>query len=347
MNRKITLKSFSLLCALTCSSFLNAQQIYTNGGFSTGTTSASGVNAPAGFSWSELQSDTGNTTESNGSFGFSAYYNTAGTTSFALADDFVVPVGEIWNVTSFDFFIYQTNYAGNVPPNDELRVQVYNGDPSAGGVVVAGSLVTDVYDPSGSDDSLIYRVGNSVTPTPGTAPGTARKVWKVRGTLSAALPAGTYWVVYQVHASNDAAIFLPPLTVTGSRGLPSWNAKQLTVTTSTWASVLDTGNPAATAPDFVQDMPFIVNGTVLGTNENAFEATITVSPNPVKNIISLRVPTDVVISSVEVYDLNGKVVKSIPNLSSSEVNVSDLASGNYIMKLTSDKGIASKKFIKE
>lgn len=346
MNRKITLKSFGLLFALVSSSFLNAQQIYTNGGFSTGTTSASGVNAPAGFSWSELQSDAGNTTESNGSFGFSAYYITAGTTSFALADDFVVPAGEIWDVTSFDFFIYQTNYAGNTPPIDELRVQVFNGDPSAGGVAVAGSLTTDVYDPAGSLDSSVFRTGNSVTPTPGTAPGTARKVWQVRGTLSASLPAGTYWVVYQVHASNDAAIFLPPVTVLGSRGLASWNAKQLTVPTTTWASALDTGNPAA-APDVPQDMPFIVNGTILGNDENAFEATITLSPNPVKNIISLRVPTDVVLSNVEVFDLNGKVVKSISNFVSSEINVSDLASGNYIMKLTSDKGIASKKFIKE
>jgi hypothetical protein len=346
MNRKITLKSFSLLCALACSSFLNAQQIYTNGGFSTGATSASGVAAPAGFTWSELQSDTGNTTESNGSFGFSAFYNTAGTTNFALADDFVVPTGEIWNVTSFDFFVYQTNYAGVVPPIDELRVQVFNGDPSAGGVVVAGSLTTDVYDPTGSDDSLIFRTGNSQTPAPGTTPGTNRKVWKVRGTLSTALPAGTYWVVYQAHASNDASIFLPPLTVVGSRGLPSWNAKQLTVTTTTWANAIDTGNPAA-APDVQQDFPFIVNGTVLGNNENAFEASITFSPNPVKNTISLQIPTDVVLSSIEIYDLNGKVVKNVTNATGLEVNVSDLSSGNYIMKLTSDKGIASKKFIKE
>ena len=35
------------------------------------------------------------------------------------------------------------------------------------------------------------------------------------------------------------------------------------------------------------------------------------------------------------------------NSSISEINVSELSIGNYILKLQSDKGVASKKFIKE
>jgi len=347
MNRKITFSSFCFVL-LTCS-FLNAQQIYTNGGMSTGATSASGVAAPSGYTWSELQSETGNTTESNTNFGYSSYYTTDGATSFALADDFIVPSGETWNVTGFDFFCYQTGYTGTTPPIDQLRIQVYSGDPSAGGTLVAGNLTTNVYDAANSADGLLYRTANSVTPSPGTAPGTTRKIWRLRGNITASLTSGTYWVVYQVHATNNGAVFFPPVTVSGTRGLPTWNAKQLTVPTSTWSTVVDSGNPA-TAPDFNQDMPFLVNGTtVLSNKVYTLDASISFAPNPVKNNILLNTTSDIVFSNVAILDLNGKTIKEFKVIDNNklEFNVSDLSTGTYILNLSTDKGISTKKFIKE
>ena len=266
MNKKTTLLSLKCLFVLAFTQILNAQQIYTNGGLSTGATSNNGVAAPTGYTWSELQNNTGNTTETNVSTGINGHYITSGTTSNKLADNFVVPVGSAWNATSFEFFCYQTNYAGTVPPIDILRVQIFNGDPSAGGTVVAGNMTTNVYDAANSTDALMYRTANSLVPSV-LAPVTTRKIWKVRANLTATLPAGTYWVVYQMHALNDAACLSPYVTVVGSRGLAGWNAKSQNAVTSVWSSIIDLGNPAATAPDLPQDLPFNINGTISPTND--------------------------------------------------------------------------------
>ena len=265
MNKKITLLALKFLFVLAFTQVLNAQQIYTNGGLSTGATSNNGVAAPAGYTWSELQNNVGNTTETNASTGTNCYYNPAGTLNYRLADNFVVPAGSTWNTTSFDFFCYQSGYLGTVPPIDVLRVQIYSSDPSiAGAVSVAGNMTTNVYDAANSSDALMYRTANSSVPVT-LAPVTTRKIWKVRGNLTASLPPGTYWVVYQVNSTLVTGTCLTPyVTVVGNRGLAGWNAKTLNVVTSAWTSIIDLGNPAATAPDVPQDLPFIINGTVTG-----------------------------------------------------------------------------------
>ena len=354
MNKKTTLLSLKCLFVLSFAQVLNAQQIYTNGGLSTGATSASDVTAPTGYTWSETQAEDGNTTESNGTIGYSGFYNNAGTVEFRVGDDFVVPTGSVWNVTSFDFYGYQTNYAGDVPPFDALRIQIFNGDPSAGGVLLAGNMTTNVLDVANSADAFIYRISNTLVPAP-LATNIARKVWRLRGNITATLPAGTYWVVYQVHATNDAACFLPPVTILGSRGDVTANAKQNVVASTVvgavlgWGlSLLDTGNPS-TAPDVEQDLPFLVNGTVttLGVNQNDFSSAITISPNPMKNTISISNDSDAILSSIEIIDLNGKIVKKVTADSSNQINVSNLSSGTYFVTINSDKGTVTKKVIKE
>ena len=85
---------FQLMFLLFVSHCSFSQMIYSNGNLTTGTVTKSGVTAPAGYSWSELQNNTGNTTECNRSSGFAGYFNTAGSTSFQLGDDFVVPAGQ-------------------------------------------------------------------------------------------------------------------------------------------------------------------------------------------------------------------------------------------------------------
>ena len=334
---------------------VNAQQIYTNGPLSTGATSNSAAPAPTGYTWSECQNEIGNTTESNTNAGFGAVFNNAGTNNLRLADDFTVPSGQQWNISSIDVFAYQTATTAVGLPHDILRIQIYSSDPSvAGAVSVAGNMTTNILDVANSNDALMYRIFNSAVPT-ALATGTTRKIWKLKGNITATLPAGTYWIVYQIHPTNDGGSFLPPVTIPGVRGLATWNAKQNTIASTTvgavlgWANVFDTGNPA-TAADFPQDMPFNINGTVtLGVNENALEASISLSPNPVKNIISISVPTNTVVNSYEIFDVSGKVIKVMNSSSSSisEINVSELSVGNYILKLNSDKGSASKKFIKE
>lgn len=233
-------------------------QTYINGTLSTGPTSQSGIPAPAGTTWSEVANNTGNTTESNTSAG-----STINVGSFTLADDFIVPAGQTWNISKFSFFAYQTGSAATPSPFTGLFLRVFNGNPSAGGTVVFGDLTTNRL--SASVDPLMYRIFNSTVPPPGTAPGTTRKIWRVEANVTLSLPAGTYWVEWgsQVASNSATAHFAPANTVAGQRTTPGANALQKNVSTSAWTPVIDAGNPA-TAPDVPLDFPFQINYTLSG-----------------------------------------------------------------------------------
>ena len=89
--------------------------------------------------------------------------------------------------------------------------------------------------------------------------------------------------------------------------------------------------------------------TLLGTKQNTLaESKFSVSPNPATDIIRITNSENISVTGIAVTDLNGRVVKSTTysDASNIQVNVSDLASGMYLMKITSDKGVATKKIIK-
>jgi hypothetical protein len=354
LNRKHELKFVTTLALFLFSGNFHAQ-IYINGLFSTGLTSSSGVTSPSGYTWSEAQSNTGNTTECNKSTGFSAYFNTAGTTNFQIADDFTIPAAEQWTISGFDFFIHQNSYTGSVIPIDQLRIQLWLGDPSVpSSTLVAGDMTTNVLDVVNSaGNTFIYRIPSSLLGSPVIGPNTNRKVWKVRGNISTTLTPGTYWVVYQFHATDNGTIFAPPVTVLGSRGLAGWNAKQNFVANTSpgvvlgWANILDIGYPD-TAPDVPQDLPFLINGTInpLGVNQNDFSTSIVLHPNPLKNQLSITASSIDKIDGIEIFDLTGRKVNSIEAINST-INVSELSAGNYILKIKSGSQVTVKRFVKE
>ncbi|MFZ2236491.1 MAG: hypothetical protein WBP11_06680 [Dokdonella sp.] len=236
-------------------------QIYTNGPISTGATTESGVAAPAGTTWSELQHDVGNTTESNTTLGTSG---NAG--SFRLADDFVVPPGQNWTISAIETFAYKTGSAATPSPFVAATLRIWDGRPGdPGAAVLCGDTTTNVL--ASTTDSLIFRTGGTVVPLPAT-PGTTRKVWRNRLTVPAACAGamfftpGTYWVDYDTADSLAGAHFYPLVTVPGTRTPPGTpNARQFAVTGATWSDVIDLGNPA-TAPDIAQELPFLLFGTL-------------------------------------------------------------------------------------
>jgi hypothetical protein len=90
--------------------------------------------------------------------------------------------------------------------------------------------------------------------------------------------------------------------------------------------------------------------SLLSVTENELDAKLfSVYPNPTKNIFNVANSTDALISTIEISDLNGRVVKSVKlsNTTNGEVSVSELAQGIYTMKIVSDKGTTVKKVIKE
>lgn len=223
------------------------------------TVTRSGVTAAAGSYWSECQSDLGNTTESNTSNG-SAVSN-----PFRLADDFVVG-GQGWNVTSIKVFAYDTATATPAATFNGGSMNIWNAAPDAAGASIIATMnfgaVTDqiVVNAAGGT-GIVNRIFNTTTPSPGTAPGTTRRINQVRfdavgGSLN--LGAGTYWIDYNLNASDGAGGFNPTTTHQDARGVAGANAKQLV--SGVWTPILDAGNPAA-APDVAQDLPFLICGT--------------------------------------------------------------------------------------
>lgn len=101
---------------------------------------------------------------------------------------------------------------------------------------------------------------------------------------------------------------------------------------------------------FDYNFPIVTNNytttiqNTLGLHENDFINNISVYPNPVKNILNFK--TEKNISKVEVYDIAGRILSS-NSISENKIDLSELKTGNYILKLYTDKGIKNTKILKE
>lgn len=336
----------TLLFAVLIIADFTMAQTYDNGGLNTGASSKSGIAAPAGYAWSEVQNNTGNTTESNTISGYAGTSSSA-TANYFLADDFTIPAGQTWNITAINFFAYQTGYTGTTSPFNTVRVNIFSSDPSVSGAVsVFGNDTTNRF--ASSVDANMYRIFNSQVPAPGSTTGTTRKIWKITASTPVSLVAGTYWIKYQLQNAILAnAGFLPPVTITGNRGLAGWNAKQLDAVNGTWTSLFDDGNPSS-APDYPMDMPFVITFTSsgLGTREvMQYDNRIQIYPNPVENIFRINNPEKISITSIEIMDMSGKIIRSLKG--SEEYNVSDLQKGIYLIKIKSSEISKITKLIKQ
>lgn len=87
--------------------------------------------------------------------------------------------------------------------------------------------------------------------------------------------------------------------------------------------------------------------SVLGTND-FLSSSFSVFPNPTKNVINFSNDANAVVSLVEMTDMNGRVIKSAKiNATEGQISVSDLSSGVYMMRITTDQGTATKKIVKQ
>lgn len=86
----------------------------------------------------------------------------------------------------------------------------------------------------------------------------------------------------------------------------------------------------------------------LGITDFEFSGYFTLYPNPASDILSFNAKQDITIQSVAIYNILGQLVIAVPNAkSTSSIDVSKLRTGNYIIKVKSDKGSSSMKFIKK
>jgi hypothetical protein len=69
-------------------------------------------------------------------------------------------------------------------------------------------------------------------------------------------------------------------------------------------------------------------------------------PNPVKNELNLSTKQATKIYSLSIYNTLGQQVQTTTNPEKT-IEVTGLKTGNYIVKVTTDKGVSSSKFVKE
>ena len=102
---------------------------------------------------------------------------------------------------------------------------------------------------------------------------------------------------------------------------------------------------------FDYNFPIVTNTatttvTLLGTQDFEFSSVFSLSPVPAKNLFSITTKQAVAISSVSIYNTLGQLVQVITNPNET-IDVSGLKTGSYFIKIMSDKGTASGKFLKE
>jgi hypothetical protein len=231
------MKRTLVMAAFAAAASLSFGQIYDNGPFVTHPGGGFG-----GADASRLQ---------NSSLGMTILgFGVGAATNVFLTDNFVVPTGQVWNITQLTVWGYQTNAASTNLMTD-LRIQIIANDPNTGSVVFGDTTTNRL---ASSAFSGVYRdtetsVGNG-----------ARAIQRVTGNVGTSLGPGTYWVSWGLVGSfNPAgAVFAPPVTITGLRGKPGGDGRQSTTggaVGSYSAALIDANTP--------QDMPFLLHGTVV------------------------------------------------------------------------------------
>lgn len=171
----------------------------------------------------------------------STTYGYAANSSATVADDFTIDAGKTWNISSIDFFSYQTGATGFTFGN--ANWSIVEGDVATGNVVASGSTaVTDG-----------GRLGYRVLPT--AQNGTTRPIYRVQADVADfSLAQGHYWLRW---------------SLTGSLASGPWVA-----TTSDWRTgnanqdiglgfrpLVDAGTQKSV------ELPFVINGTIAAVPE--------------------------------------------------------------------------------
>jgi len=86
---------------------------------------------------------------------------------------------------------------------------------------------------------------------------------------------------------------------------------------------------------------------VLNTESNNLNHTITVSPNPVKNVANI-VSSTTILKSIQLYDLKGRLIKdSSVDYKEYSMDISNIDDAVYFLKINTEKGSITKKIVKE
>ncbi len=104
---------------------------------------------------------------------------------------------------------------------------------------------------------------------------------------------------------------------------------------------------------FDYNFPIVTNTytttiAALATSDFEFSNYFELAPNPTENVLNIQFKSPVELSSISIYNTLGQLVLVIPNArETSSIDVTQLTSGTYFVKVISDKGSSNTKFIKK
>ena len=90
----------------------------------------------------------------------------------------------------------------------------------------------------------------------------------------------------------------------------------------------------------------ITNANTLNINENILADKIKIFPIPASNIIEIKTAQKLEIEYIEIIDIRGKLIKSYKN-NLEKLNISDINSGMYILRIKTENGILTTKIVIE
>jgi uncharacterized repeat protein (TIGR01451 family) len=123
--------------------------------------------------------------------------------------------------------------------------------------------------------------------------------------------------------------------------LPKQGISDNTVVTNSASIFFDLNPPIVT--NTVKNT--YITDIITGTSDNDKFNSIKIFPNPALNCIMIEVNSK---ATIEIFNINGQIIEKIISRSDeTEVDLTDLSSGVYIVRVKTDKEIVTKKFIKE
>ena len=91
----------------------------------------------------------------------------------------------------------------------------------------------------------------------------------------------------------------------------------------------------------------MVTFTTLGVGINDYEQTFSLYPNPNNGRFTV-ISEQGTVNRVQIYDVYGKLLKTVEvNANTAELDVRDLASGMYFVRINTEKGVVTKSFVKK
>ena len=108
------------------------------------------------------------------------------------------------------------------------------------------------------------------------------------------------------------------------------------------------GNPADDDTNSNGIPDYLENTVTLGINNLDIQASVNIYPNPASSVLHIENKSNVTISNIAIYSINGALIKEVKTIESMQsIPVSDLQNGIYFVKIVSNNQVLNYKFIKK